>query len=189
MTSLDGYNKKFAANYPETGEVQVDTVLNGEQAQQLGELFSRKIVLPSRKPTLTGSEATFVDSVRDKGSRIVIGAANKGVALPDSKDHESKLMHAAARLYDAIPRPWPIGDRIESQEDVLTVMDGLTGSTVGIKSNPVVRGVAEDYATTIMPYFADMVTANGGLRLDESTTANLRHLIAQYEASEQEPAQ
>lgn len=183
---LDKYQNKFRAEHPETGELSQGSVLSGEQAQALGQLFHDKVYqLSSKKEDLTLAEATLVDQVVDLGSRVVVMAEDReGFSLPVDSADQKKLMSSAYQMVTGSGERWPLDHAVESPSDVIAVMHGLTGGAVGMRRNPHTRLATEDYAMSIMPYLGAMVAENGGLTLDGYFAGIIQNLLNNFELAE-----
>jgi hypothetical protein len=186
MASREQYRQQFNSNHPEAGELTPGSHITPEQATALGNIFQGKVLELSRKwGDLTLEEANFVDNIVDLGTRNVIALSDKGT-LPTESPHLHELVKAASHLYRESGQNWPV-DEVTTSNDVLKIMNGVTGAVVGVRKYPHLRTPVEDYAMHIMPYFAETVAQNGGAELDSYMTGNLQSLLAHYQIVEQQP--
>ncbi len=179
---LDGYSQLFAAKHPETGEIDSGAILTPDQAVALGDTFSTRIIDLSRKKELTPAEETFLDTVTDLGSRcITYGIEAEGLPLPGLADTIT-LRHRIAALTGDSPEAEDV-ERVKTSL-ARSLHEGVCGGGVSVRQTPHLRPMIENYAADVMPYFAGMVRANGGLTVSNYLAGNLKNLLAHYEMAE-----
>jgi hypothetical protein len=159
--------EKFTAGHP----------LSAEQAQQLGDLFTNKIVDLSRQPELDFHEKSFIDTVVDSSAQSLDYLIN---------ERQMKMpLQAAKRVYIT---GWPLAEEAGIKlvkPELNDVLKAVADNDTGIRGRGYMRLHAEDFAKEAVTALASVVESNGGhLILDQRLAVSMNEMLASYEKTE-----
>lgn len=184
-------------NHPELRGVN-QSHISPEQARQLDQLITDKILGLSHAETLDEREESLIGAVMDMTARNIQYGVEKGllkVPAPDNARYAEganlawKSTSHIAREKQTAPTEWPTNEAFATHPNTLVRTLSTVTGVGGFHNTSHLRANFEDAAMGTTRMFTEMVVASGGLDVDRYMEGNISHMLAQYEVVEQQPVQ